>query len=118
MKVCEICGGLQTASDTDKRMVMHVEGKLHTGYARIRKTLADLKAKRDEYRREADRRGGHRSRSRSNSPGASRGSLRKSNAPNAQTEKIEEHFYYSSKKFGSGLNCHDGTEIRFSDYAL
>lgn len=43
MKVCDICGGLQTASDTDKRMVMHVEGKLHTGYAKIRKVLVDLK---------------------------------------------------------------------------
>jgi hypothetical protein len=51
MKVCEVCGGLQTASDTDKRMVMHVEGKLHTGYAKIRKVLAELKGKREEYRR-------------------------------------------------------------------
>jgi hypothetical protein len=68
MKVCEICGGLQTASDTDKRMVMHVEGKLHTGYAKIRKVLADLKAKREEYRRQNDRLGGRRSRSRSFSP--------------------------------------------------
>ena len=43
MKVCDICGGLQTASDTDKRMVMHVEGKLHKGYAKIRKVLAELR---------------------------------------------------------------------------
>lgn len=55
MKVCEVCGGLQTAADTDKRMVMHVEGKLHTGYAKIRKVLAELKAKREEYRRQSDR---------------------------------------------------------------
>jgi hypothetical protein len=39
-------------------MVMHVEGKLHTGYAKVRKVLAELKQKREEYRREADRRGG------------------------------------------------------------
>ena len=63
-----MCGGLQTASDTDKRMVMHVEGKLHTGYAKVRKVLAELKQKREEYRRETDRRGGQRSRSRSLSP--------------------------------------------------
>jgi hypothetical protein len=31
---------------------------------------------------------------------------------------LEEHFNYSSKKLGSGLNCPDTTEIRFSDYAL
>ena len=55
MKVCEVCGGLQTAADTDKRMVMHVEGKLHTGYAKIRKVLTELKAKREEYRRQNDR---------------------------------------------------------------
>lgn len=120
MKVCEICGGLQTASDTDKRMVMHVEGKLHTGYARIRKTLADLKAKREEYRRESERRGGHRSRSRSNSLNT-RTSQRKplnSSGNNAQAEKVEEHFLYSSKRYGSGINCHDTTDIRFSEYAL
>lgn len=120
MKVCEICGGLQTASDTDKRMVMHVEGKLHTGYARIRKTLTDLKSKRDEYRRESDRRGGHRSRSRSASLNG-RTSQRKSNNQNnnnVQNEKIDEHFLYSSKRLGSGVNCHDTTEIRFSEYAL
>ena len=29
MKVCEVCGALQSTQDTDKRMVMHLEGKLH-----------------------------------------------------------------------------------------
>ena len=29
MKVCEICGALQSALDTDKRLTMHLEGKLH-----------------------------------------------------------------------------------------
>ena len=82
MKVCEVCGGLQTASDTDKRMVMHVEGKLHTGYAKIRKVLAELKSKRDEYRRESDRHGGRRSRSRSLSP---RSQARRGGSTAAQT---------------------------------
>ncbi len=68
MKVCDICGGLQTASDTDKRMVMHVEGKLHTGYAKIRKVLQELRQKRDDFRRLGDRQGIRRSRSRSLSP--------------------------------------------------
>ena len=39
MKVCEICGALQSTTDTDKRLVMHLEGKLHTGYLKIRKVL-------------------------------------------------------------------------------
>ena len=51
MKVCEVCGALQSTTDTDKRMVMHLEGKLHTGYLKIRKVLAELKQKREEYRR-------------------------------------------------------------------
>jgi LUC7 N_terminus len=121
MKVCEVCGGLQTASDTDKRMVMHVEGKLHTGFAKIRKVLAELKQKRDEYRRESDRRGGNRSRSRSMSPNgrnnARKGGSSNQNQSNGQ-EKVEEFFYYSSKRLGSGLNCPETTGIRFSDYAL
>jgi hypothetical protein len=43
MKVCEVCGALQSTTDTDKRMVMHLEGKLHTGYLKIRKVLTELK---------------------------------------------------------------------------
>ena len=119
MKVCDICGGLQTASDTDKRMVMHVEGKLHTGYAKIRKVLAELKQKRDDYRRQSDRQGGRRSRSRSLSPSSkARGS--KSGATNGsqQLEKVDDGFNYSSKRLGTGANCHETTQIRFSDYAI
>ena len=47
MKVCEVCGALQSASDTDKRLTMHLEGKLHTGYLKIRNKLAELKRKRE-----------------------------------------------------------------------
>jgi len=115
MKVCDICGGLQTASDTDKRMVMHVEGKLHTGYAKIRKVLQELRQKRDDYRRVGDRQGIRRSRSRSLSPSSkARGSKP---GPQVQ-EKFDEGFNYSSKRLGTGANCHEGTEVRFSDYAI
>lgn len=69
MKVCEVCGALQASSDTDKRLQMHIEGKLHTGYLKIRKVLAELKAKREEYRRMNERMGKKRSRSRSLSAG-------------------------------------------------
>lgn len=46
MKVCEVCGALQSALDTGKRLTMHLEGKLHTGYLKIRNKLAELKQKR------------------------------------------------------------------------
>ena len=68
MKVCEVCGALQSASDTDKRLTMHLEGKLHTGYLKIRKKLAELKSKRSDERKTGLR---NRSRSRSRSPGRS-----------------------------------------------
>jgi RNA-binding protein Luc7-like 2 len=47
MKVCEICGALQSALDTGKRLTMHLEGKLHTGYLKIRNKLAELKIRRN-----------------------------------------------------------------------
>jgi RNA-binding protein Luc7-like 2 len=31
MRVCEICGAMQSMSDTEKRLTTHLEGKLHTG---------------------------------------------------------------------------------------
>jgi hypothetical protein len=43
MKVCVVCGALQSALDTGKRVTMHLEGKLHTGYLKIRSKLDDLK---------------------------------------------------------------------------
>lgn len=76
MKVCETCGALQATTDTDKRLTMHLEGKLHTGYMKVRKILQELKQKKDEYRRIREKERGkdgkdgksRRSRSRSNSP--------------------------------------------------
>jgi hypothetical protein len=52
---------------------MHLEGKLHTGYLKIRKILSELKQKREESRRIKDRERkdtgkSRRSRSRSQSP--------------------------------------------------
>jgi hypothetical protein len=55
-------------------MQMHLEGKLHTGYQKIRKVLSDLLAKREQYRtqkeREARQYGGRGYKSRSPSPRA------------------------------------------------
>ena len=68
MKVCDVCGALQATTDTDKRLEMHLQGKLHTGYMKIRKVLSELKQKREEQRRLNERMGKRRSRSRSTSP--------------------------------------------------
>ena len=65
MKVCEVCGALQSAADNDSRLQMHLEGKLHQGYLTIRDQLKLLRGKRnDDRRRGSDRKYG-RSRSRS-----------------------------------------------------
>lgn len=101
---------------------MHLEGKLHTGYLKIRKVLAELKQKRQEYRRMQEKQGIRRSRSRSPmNTGRGRDSRRgaqTNNTNNANNnERFDEEFYYSSKKYGSGVNCPD-TDMRFSELAL
>ncbi len=50
MKVCEICGAMQALNDTEKRSQAHYEGKLHTGFAILRRELENLKKRRDELR--------------------------------------------------------------------
>ena len=39
MKVCEICGALQSAIDNEKRIQTHKEGKIHSAYLKIRQCL-------------------------------------------------------------------------------
>lgn len=70
---------------------MHLEGKSHTGYLKIRNKLAELK----QMRRNSDFRG--------NSPNRSRMSRR----PPPQEQSKEDDIYdqkmiFSSRKFGSG----------------
>ena len=48
MKICEVCGGLQGSQDNPQRLKQHYEGKLHTGYTKIREVLQDLKIKKME----------------------------------------------------------------------
>jgi len=43
MDICQICGAMQSITDTDKRQMMHLEGKLHTGYSKVRSVLKELK---------------------------------------------------------------------------
>ena len=109
LKVCEVCGALQSAGDTDKRLTMHLEGKLHTGYLKIRRKLAELKNKRSN-----DRRYGRRSRSRSRSPPrgySSRRDHRERDSRRGGQDHLndgEQHFeksvLFSSKRHGSGAN--------------
>ena len=80
-------------------MQMHLEGKLHIGYQKIRDKLREVRDKRgDDRRRGTDRIGRHyRSRSRS-----------KDHLKRAADEKLkleaQLYFYYSSIKFGVGSN--------------
>jgi len=68
MKVCEICGAFLVVGDTEKRMMSHLDGKQHQGFALIRKTVADYKIihKEEDPRREEKerRRSGERDRDR------------------------------------------------------
>jgi len=50
MKICEVCGGMQTTTDLDRRAQMHYEGKIHTGFAILRRELEVLKKKREELK--------------------------------------------------------------------
>ena len=46
MKVCEICGALQSAQDNEKRIQTHKEGKIHSAYLKIRQYLDLLRNKK------------------------------------------------------------------------
>ena len=105
MKVCEVCGALQSALDTDKRLTMHLEGKLHTGYLKIRNKLAELKQKRN--------------RDRSSSP--RRDSRVRARVPEKQedTDLFDQRMIFSSRKYGSGVNIPSGLgSISFAELAI
>ena len=54
MKVCEICGALQSVQDNEKRIQTHKEGKIHSGYLKIRQYLDLLKKKKIERKIKAE----------------------------------------------------------------
>jgi hypothetical protein len=111
MKVCEVCGALQQAGDADKRLTMHLEGKLHTGYAKIRKKLNDLKIKRNNDQRSRSR----YDRDRSRSPRRFRD--RHEEFDHDTNEKV---VLFSSKKHGSGRNVPQGdfSMFKFANLAM
>ena len=51
MKVCEVCGAMQALQDNEKRLQTHLEGKLHTGYLKIREHLDILRRRRLDWKR-------------------------------------------------------------------
>ena len=54
LKVCEICGALQTINDTDLRATTHYQGKLHTGFAKLRKELEKLQRRKTTLKHEKE----------------------------------------------------------------
>ena len=54
MKVCEICGALQSVQDNEKRIQTHKEGKIHSGYLKIRQYLDLLRKKKIERKIKAE----------------------------------------------------------------
>ena len=101
MIVCEVCGALQSAADTEDRLQMHLEGKVHQGFQKIRDKLQELLDKRhkrggnsyDRYRREKGRSSRSRSRDR-----------HRREAKEKLAEEAKDHFYYSSHLYGQGSN--------------
>lgn len=43
IKICEVCGAIQTINDTEKRIQMHLEGKIHQGFLRLRTEIDTLR---------------------------------------------------------------------------
>lgn len=43
MKICEVCGAMQSINELEKRNLTHLEGKLHIGFDTLRKQLEILK---------------------------------------------------------------------------
>lgn len=65
MEVCQTCGAFLIVGDALKRIESHYEGRQHTGWARVRQTVAELQARgygtrsssgRRDDRRDYDRR--------------------------------------------------------------
>ena len=42
IQVCEVCGALQAVNDTEQRILLHLSGKLHTGFDLLRKETDKL----------------------------------------------------------------------------
>ena len=43
MKLCDVCGAMQSINDMEKRNLSHLDGKLHVGFAKMRKEIENMK---------------------------------------------------------------------------
>ena len=43
MKLCEICGAMQSINDMERRTLTHLDGKMHVGFAKMRKEIERMK---------------------------------------------------------------------------
>jgi len=48
MQVCDVCAAFLIVNDAEERIKAHLRGRQHTGYARIRAKLIEMKAEREE----------------------------------------------------------------------
>lgn len=106
---------MQSATDTDKRLTTHLEGKLHQGFAKIRDLLAELKMKREEYKKKKEQEG---RKERTPSPKA-----RKRRRDQDEDFKFDPNILirnYSSSKLGTGANMPDSdmTSSKYANAAL
>lgn len=108
MRVCPVCGAMQSITDTDKRLSIHLEGKIHIGYQRIRKLHQDLNQELDILKRQKTR-------------------LRTPTPPQRNQEKRKYDLekkdggyraYFSSCTRGVGTNMPDQSLPKLADQAL
>lgn len=43
MEVCPVCGAFLVVNDAEQRVQEHLQGKHHSGYAKVRATVQELK---------------------------------------------------------------------------
>lgn len=62
--VCEVCGSRMESGDPERARQRHADGKVHVGYERIRRVLAEVRARLGEESRERERGRAHKDRDR------------------------------------------------------
>lgn len=55
IKICEVCGAIQTINDTEKRIQMHLEGKIHQGFLRLRTEIDTLRIRLEFVQQAVDK---------------------------------------------------------------
>lgn len=50
MKTCAVCGATQAFSDTERMIQAHIDGKIHQGFAKLRKGIEELKRRKEDLK--------------------------------------------------------------------